>query len=130
MTFALVAASAILMGPGDPKAPELVYGSRCDRIVQWTMIPGGAIVPMPMPFVVMVPLERSKAAEFKSNRLKQEWHVIVEAESLQTEAFAKALIEQVQGSLESIEKFDAFKKYCFESKTDPIQVIDPVITGF
>lgn len=140
MHLGLLAASVILGGTGQPKMPDPNMVTSVKRVYQWFFVPGGGLGPVPTPFIVMLPVSKGDLAKFvRSAKLRQELHIIIETDSAEkTQNLTNALIEgmrqivadsgEIATGLETTASVPAAA--CKTSKSDPKQVIDPVVTGF
>ena len=138
MTFAMIAAGALLSTVGQPKDPSLTVGLRSERAFHWMIVPGGGVFPMPTPFMVLVPLGRfEEARTVMSPKLRQELHIVIQSEKdgVINATFTKAVVEGLKQIIEQAQEPDravatTVPKSADCKKTDPKQVIEPIVTGF
>lgn len=135
MTFALIAAGAILGTVGQPSDPTIKVGIK-ERTYHWMLVPGGGVFAVPTPYVVLVPVGRLEIPI--SARARQELHIVIQSEKdgVITENFAKKIVEGLKHMIEDAQEAEAVASTMATTKSidckqsDPKQVIDPIVTGF
>lgn len=135
MTFALIAAGAILGTVGQPSDPTIKVGIR-DRAFHWMLVPGGGVFAVPTPYMVLVPVGRLEVP--LPAKTRQELHIVIQSEKdgVITERFAKKIVEGLQQMIEDAQEAEAAAASIATTKSidckqsDPKQVIDPIVTGF
>ena len=138
MTFAMIAAVALLGIAGQPNEPTFKVGCTKDPVYHWMIVPGGGVFPVPTPFMILVPLGKiDESLGTMTSRLRQELHIVIQSDKdgVITDKFARAVVEGLKHIIEEAQGFETcpsqpVAKTIEYKKSDPKQVIDPIVTGF
>ena len=140
MTFAMIAAGALLATGGTTKPSTNVKHLMCERVYQFIIVPGGGVCYIPVPYVLMLPLNKPSVAKMpRLARMKNDVHIVIEAQEAEAKmkSFAQAMVEEWK-SKDWAKEYEFTKELkgqlsssvCSQKGTDPKQVIDPIVTGY
>lgn len=125
-------AGLVLASSGQPNPGVRPLNLRATPMYQWVLIPGGVSVPLPMPFYFALPVGRVSEVAPVAPRFRQEYRIVVEGplDEQQAKALNKAIMDGVKLAISEAQEAVASVGTTKACKTDPKQVIDPVVTGF
>lgn len=140
MTFAMIAAGALLATGAPSKPATAVRALPCEQVYQFMIVPGGGVCAVPVPYVLMIPLGKLEKLKLPSvTALRGDYKIVIESEqtAASMKSFAKAMLDEIKFANENGRDIEFTTQFsgltngvCLQKRADPKQVIDPIVTGY